>query len=45
MGEEMHTQFWWRNLKDRDDTEDPAMDGRIILKWLLEGVDCIHLLQ
>jgi hypothetical protein len=43
MGEEMHTEFWWRNLNDLDDIEGPGVEGRLILNWLLEGVDCIHL--
>jgi hypothetical protein len=27
---EMHTQFWLKNLKGRDDAEDLGVDGRII---------------
>jgi hypothetical protein len=29
--EEMHTSFWWENLKDPD----AGIDGRIMLEWLL----------
>ena len=23
----MHTVFWWRNLRERDQLEDPGIDG------------------
>jgi hypothetical protein len=42
-GEEIRTGIWCRNLKNSDDIEGPGMCGRIILKWLSEGMDCIHL--
>ena len=29
--EEVHTGFWWGNLRERDHLEDPCIDGRIIL--------------
>jgi hypothetical protein len=32
----VHTVFWWGNLKESDDLEEPGVDGRIILKWILE---------
>jgi hypothetical protein len=31
---EVHTEFWWGNLRDRDHLE--GVDGRIILKWILK---------
>jgi hypothetical protein len=31
--EEVYTEFWWGNLRERDHLEDPGMDRRIILKW------------
>jgi hypothetical protein len=30
---EVHTRFWWGNLRERDHLEDPSVDGRIILRW------------
>jgi hypothetical protein len=42
MGEEVHTGFWWGNLKEGDHLEDPGVDGRIILKWIFEKRDGGH---
>jgi len=34
MGErEMHAEFWWGNLKERDHLEDLDVGGKIILKF------------
>jgi hypothetical protein len=33
----MHTEFWWRNLREGDHLEDPGVDGGIILKWIAKG--------
>jgi hypothetical protein len=30
---EVHTGFWWGNLRERDHLKEPGVDGRIILKW------------
>jgi hypothetical protein len=32
---EVHTGFWWGNLKERDRLGDTGVDGRIILRWIL----------
>jgi hypothetical protein len=32
--EDMHTGFWWGNLRERDHLKGPGVDGRIILKWI-----------
>jgi len=46
---ELHTGFWWGNLGERDHLENPDIDGRIILKWILRkwdgGMDWIDLAQ
>jgi hypothetical protein len=36
---EVHTKFWWGNLRKRDLLEDPDLDGRIILKWIFRKWD------
>jgi len=41
--------FWWGNLRKRDELEDPDVDGRIILRWILRkrdwGMNWIELAQ
>jgi hypothetical protein len=32
---EVYTGFWWGNLKERDHLEDPSVDGRLILRWIV----------
>jgi len=32
---EMHTWFWWENLKERDQFDGIGIDGRKTLKWFL----------
>jgi hypothetical protein len=31
---EVHTGFWWGNVKERNHLEDRGVEGRIILKWI-----------
>ena len=35
----MHTGFEWENLKKGEYLEDLCVDGKIILKWILEKWD------
>ena len=30
----IHTESWWRNLKERKHLEDSGIDGTIILKYI-----------
>jgi len=32
---ELYAGFWWGNLGERDHLEDPGIDGRTILSWIL----------
>jgi hypothetical protein len=31
--------FWWENLRERHHMEDPGVDGRLILRWILRKWD------
>jgi hypothetical protein len=33
---EIHTGFWWGNLREGDHLKDPGVDRRIILKWIFD---------
>jgi hypothetical protein len=37
--EEARKGFWWGNLRERDHLEDPGIDGRLILRWILRKWD------
>jgi hypothetical protein len=36
---EVYTGFWWGNLRERDNSEDPDVNGRIILRWIFSKWD------
>ena len=38
----MHTGFRWRNMRERDHLEDPGVNERIILRWILRKLDGGH---
>ena len=46
---EVYVGFWSKNLRERDHSKDPGVDGRIILKWIFRkwggGMDWIDLAQ
>ena len=35
----MYTDFWWGNLRERDQMDDPGIYGRIILRWIFRKWD------
>jgi hypothetical protein len=43
---EVHTGFWWGNLRQRDDLEDPGLEGMLILSGSgMEGMNWLDLAQ
>jgi hypothetical protein len=34
----MHLGFWWGNLRERDQSEDLGIGGRIVLKWIFKAL-------
>jgi hypothetical protein len=35
----VYTGFWCGNLRDRNNLEEPGVDGRIILRWIFREWD------
>jgi len=38
----VYTGFWWGNMMEKDHLEDPGVDGRIILRWIIGMWDVEH---
>ena len=36
---QVHTGFWWVDLKERQHLKDLGINGRVILKWVLKKCD------
>jgi hypothetical protein len=36
----VYKRFCWGNLTERENVEEPGLDGKIILKWTLQNWDC-----
>ena len=36
---EVFIGFWWGNLRERENLEDPGIDGWIILRWVFRKWD------
>jgi hypothetical protein len=36
---EMHTEFWWGDLKEEDNLEDRTTDGKIIVQGIFKSYD------
>jgi len=32
---ELYAKFWWGNLRERDHSEDPDVDARLVLRLIL----------
>jgi hypothetical protein len=35
--EELHSEFWWRKLKEIVHLEDLGVNGRVLLKWIFKN--------
>jgi hypothetical protein len=39
---EVHTGFWWGDLRERDHLEELGADWKIILEWIFKMWDGVH---
>jgi hypothetical protein len=37
---QVHVEFWWGNLRERDHLEDIPVDETLILKSIFQGTGC-----
>jgi hypothetical protein len=35
----VYTGFWWGKLRERGHSENPGVDGRVILRWVFKKWD------
>jgi hypothetical protein len=35
----VHAEFWWGDLRNRNELENPGVDEKIILKWIFKKWD------
>ena len=35
---ELHTEFWWGNLRERDHLEDLRVDGKNNVEWIFQEI-------
>jgi len=42
---EVYTEFWWKNLRERDHMEDPGVDDKTILIWIFRKGDVGYVLD
>ena len=38
----MYTGFWWGKMRERDHSEDPDAEGKLILRWIFRKWDVGH---
>jgi hypothetical protein len=38
-GGDVYREFWWENLRKISHSEDPGIDGTIILRWIFRKWD------
>ena len=40
-GGEVYTGIWWGNHREGDHSEDPGVDGRMIMRWIFRKWDVV----